>query len=123
MTHAFKCDNCQSYFDGHSPRERDLRVGNFVMRVAFAKLVDKPENASPSIELLDSLHLKQMPEGLAGLLGVSVNKVEELDGKELHSADFCPDCTAKVLANALIATQAEGALMAAQLDIQQPDPE
>ena len=125
LTHAFKCDNCNNYYDGQSPRERDLRVGDdYLMRVTFAKLVAKPaEERKPVVEEITGLNIEKIPDGLAALMGMRVGKIEELDGKELHAADFCPDCTHKVLADALVQAQAEGvaALIAAQLDIKEPN--
>jgi hypothetical protein len=108
MTEAFKCDVCKQHFDGHAPRIRDLRVGDLIMRVSFARKQDEPEGGTkPDVEVIP-IDVERIPDGLKALLGTVYRQPEKLDGKELWQADLCPACTHATLERALITAQIEG---------------
>lgn len=86
MAQAYKCDNCNQLVEGKPERDKDLPVGDFIMRFALAKKVE-PEP-------------KKDMNPIAKALGYD----DEDDG--LRATDLCPSCLDEVLQLALIQVQA-----------------
>ncbi len=99
MSDAYKCERCNNLFEGESTRTYDVRAGELLVRMSWARKVEPPEG-----EAADEPHVHKdsidIPGGMLERLMMA--RPETLDDKRLVNADICPGCRPELIREALV---------------------